>query len=157
MIKLSQASTTAQKPASSDMAAQALCEPAPSDATTLIANFMTGFSYRLSQRSRPVLAGYLRTAVPKYQEPVRLISDPNWPLLPWNICNPGINYPALIPIIARAYLLLTLSPMHALSSPPGINRFTHRTQSSRYNRIGAYTQGTDAQPTPRDLRAAPRA
>jgi hypothetical protein len=41
MIKLSQAST-AQKHASSNMAAQALCEPAPSDATTLIANFTTG-------------------------------------------------------------------------------------------------------------------
>jgi hypothetical protein len=48
MIKLSQAST-AQKPASSNMAAQALCEPASSDATTLIANFITGF-YRLSQK-----------------------------------------------------------------------------------------------------------
>jgi hypothetical protein len=41
MITLFQAAT-AQKPASSNMAAQALCEPAPSDATTLIANFMTG-------------------------------------------------------------------------------------------------------------------
>jgi hypothetical protein len=38
MIKLSQAAT-AQKPASSNMAAQALCEAAPSDATTLIAKF----------------------------------------------------------------------------------------------------------------------
>jgi hypothetical protein len=47
--------------------------------------------------------------------------------------------------------------MHALSSPPGINHFTHRTQPSRYNRIGAYTQGTDAQLTPRDQRVAPRA
>jgi hypothetical protein len=55
MIKLSQAST-AQKPASSNMAAQALCEPAPSDATTLIANFMTGF-YRLSQK---IKAGFGR-------------------------------------------------------------------------------------------------
>jgi hypothetical protein len=42
MIKLYQAAT-AQNPASSNIAAQALCEPAPSDATTLIANFMTGF------------------------------------------------------------------------------------------------------------------
>jgi hypothetical protein len=50
MIKLSQAST-AQKPASSNMAAQALCEPAPCDATTLNANFMTGF-YRLSQKDQ---------------------------------------------------------------------------------------------------------
>jgi hypothetical protein len=48
MIKLSQAST-AQKPASSNMAAQALCEPAPSDATKLIANFMTGFLSAISK------------------------------------------------------------------------------------------------------------
>jgi hypothetical protein len=47
--------------------------------------------------------------------------------------------------------------MHALSSPPGINHFTHRTQPSRYDLIGAYTQGTDAQLTPRNPRAAPRA
>jgi hypothetical protein len=48
LIKLSQAST-AQKPASSNIGAQALCEPAPNDATKLIARFMTGF-YRLSQK-----------------------------------------------------------------------------------------------------------
>jgi hypothetical protein len=30
--------------------------------------------------------------------------------------------------------------MHALSSPPGINHFTHRAQPSRYDLIGAYTQ-----------------
>jgi hypothetical protein len=47
LIKLFQAAT-AQKPASSNMAAQALCEPAPSDATTLIANFMTGFLSAIS-------------------------------------------------------------------------------------------------------------
>jgi type IV secretory pathway TrbL component len=48
MIKLSQVAT-AQKPASSNMAAQALCEPAPNDATTLIANFMTGFLAAISK------------------------------------------------------------------------------------------------------------
>jgi hypothetical protein len=65
---------------------------------------------------------------------------------PWNIWDPDINYPAHIPIIVQAYLLL--SPMHALFPPPGINHFTHRTQQSRYRLIGAYTQGTDAQLTP---------
>jgi hypothetical protein len=73
---------------------------------------------------------------------------------PWNIWDPDINFPA--PIIVHAYLLLTLSSIHALSSPPGINHLTHRTQQSRYNYIGAYTQGTDAQLTPRNPRAAPR-
>jgi hypothetical protein len=48
MIKLSQAST-AQKPSSSNMAAQTLYEPAPSDATTLIADFMTGFLSSISK------------------------------------------------------------------------------------------------------------
>jgi hypothetical protein len=48
MIKLSPAAT-AQKPASSNMAAKALCEPAASDATTLIANFMTGFLSAISK------------------------------------------------------------------------------------------------------------
>jgi hypothetical protein len=38
--------------------------------------------------------------------------------------------------------------MHALSSLPGINHFTHRTQPSRNNLNSAYTQGTDAQLTP---------
>jgi hypothetical protein len=47
LIKLAQA-TKAQKPASSNMAAQALCEPAPKDATKSIANFKTSF-YRLFQ------------------------------------------------------------------------------------------------------------
>jgi hypothetical protein len=42
LIKLAQA-TRAQKTASSNMAAQALCEPAPKDATKSIANFKTGF------------------------------------------------------------------------------------------------------------------
>jgi hypothetical protein len=49
LIKPAQA-TRAQKPASSNVAAQALCEPAPSDATKSIANFNTGF-YRLFQIS----------------------------------------------------------------------------------------------------------
>jgi hypothetical protein len=49
-----------------------------------------------------------------------------------------INYPALSPIIAHSYLLLTFCSMNALSSPPGINHLTHRTQQSRYNYIGAY-------------------
>jgi hypothetical protein len=48
MIKLSQAST-AQKPASSNMAAQALCEPAPNDATKLVANFTTDFLSAISK------------------------------------------------------------------------------------------------------------
>jgi hypothetical protein len=48
LIKLAQA--RAQKPASSNMAAQALCEPAPKDATKLVANFKAGF-YRLFQIS----------------------------------------------------------------------------------------------------------
>jgi hypothetical protein len=91
------------------------------------------------------------------KEHVRLICGPNGHLLPWNIWDPDVNYPALIPIIAHAYLQLTLCSMHDLSSPPGINHFTHRTQSSRYNYVGAYTQGTDAQLTPRNNRAAPRA
>jgi hypothetical protein len=49
MIKLFQAAT-AQKPASSNMAAQALCEPAPSDATTLIHDrFFIGYlKYQIS-------------------------------------------------------------------------------------------------------------
>jgi hypothetical protein len=42
LIKLAQA-TNAQKPASSNMAAQALCEPAPNDATKAVTNFKTGF------------------------------------------------------------------------------------------------------------------
>jgi hypothetical protein len=103
------------------------------------------------------LAGYLGTPVFKYREHVRLISVPNWHLLPWNIWDPDFNYPALIPIIAHAYLLLTLCSMHALSSPPGINHFTHRTQPSRCNCAGAYTQGNDAQLSPRITSAAPRA
>jgi hypothetical protein len=49
LIKLAQA-TKAQKRASSNMAAQALCEPAPKDATKSIANFKAGF-YRLFQIS----------------------------------------------------------------------------------------------------------
>jgi hypothetical protein len=57
--------------------------------------------------------------------------------LPWNIWDPGINYPALIPIIAHAYLLLMLSPMHALSSPPGINHFTHRTVHNRQGKTAS--------------------
>jgi hypothetical protein len=51
LIKLAQA-TRAQKTASSNMAAQALCEPAPNDATKSIANFKTGcigyFEYQIS-------------------------------------------------------------------------------------------------------------
>jgi hypothetical protein len=45
LIKLAQA-TRAEKPASSNMAAQAVCESAQKDATKSIANFKTGF-YRL--------------------------------------------------------------------------------------------------------------
>jgi hypothetical protein len=73
MIKLSQAAT-AQKPASSNMAAQALCEPDPSDATKLIANFNTGFLSAISKRSRPVLAAISNI---KYQEYALLIICPN--------------------------------------------------------------------------------
>jgi hypothetical protein len=47
--------------------------------------------------------------------------------------------------------------MHALSSPPGINHFTHRTHPTRNNCVSAYTQGTDVQLTPRNTGAAPRA
>jgi hypothetical protein len=94
----------------------------------------------------------------KCQEYVLLII---WPQLTFSAMeyfwDPDINYPAPIPIIAHAYLLLTLSSMHALTSPPGINHFTHRTQPSRYNLDSTYTQGTDAQLTPRNDRAAPRA
>jgi hypothetical protein len=45
---------TAQKPASSNMAAQALCEPGEKDATKLIANFKSGF---LSAISRHEISG----------------------------------------------------------------------------------------------------
>jgi hypothetical protein len=93
----------------------------------------------------------------KYQEYALLIIWPNRHFQPWNIWDPDINYPAPIPIIVHAYLLLTLSSMHALSSAPGISHFTHRTQPSRYNLIGAYAQGTDAQLTPRNDRAGSRA
>jgi hypothetical protein len=62
MIKLFQAAT-AQKPESSNMAAQALCEPAPSDATKLIANFMTGF-YRLSQKIKTGFGRLLKDSCP---------------------------------------------------------------------------------------------
>jgi hypothetical protein len=115
------------------MAAQALCKPAPKDATKLIGDFKSGF-YGLSQDM-------------KYGESVLLIIWPQFTFSPWNIWDPDINYP-LIPIVEHAYLLLTLSSMHALSSPPGISHLTHRTQLSRYNPIGAYSQGTDAQLTP---------
>jgi hypothetical protein len=47
--------------------------------------------------------------------------------------DPDINYPALIPIITHAYLLLTLRPMHALSSLQGINLVTYRTYQARYS------------------------
>jgi hypothetical protein len=93
----------------------------------------------------------------KYREYVLLIIWPQLTFSPWNIWDPDINYPALIPIIVHAYLLLTLSSMYALSSPPGINYLTHRPEPTRYNCTGAYTQGTDAQLTPRNDRAAPRA
>jgi hypothetical protein len=46
-IKLAQA-TRAQRPASSNMAAQALCEPALKDATKLIDNFKPGFLSAIS-------------------------------------------------------------------------------------------------------------
>jgi hypothetical protein len=45
----------------------------------------------------------------KYQEYVQLIVWPNCHLQPWNIWDPDINYPAPIPIIVHAYILLTLS------------------------------------------------
>jgi hypothetical protein len=84
----------------------------------------------------------------KYREYVLLFIWPQLTISQWNIWDPDINYPASIPIIAHAYLLLALSSMHALSSLPGINHFTHRTQPSRNNLNSAYTQGTDAQLTP---------
>jgi hypothetical protein len=108
------------------MAAQALCELAPKGATKLIGNFKSGF-YRLSQDM-------------KYQEYVLLNIWPQLTFSPWNIWDPDINYPALIPIIAPAYLLLASNSMHALYSPPGINYLADRTQPSRYNPIGANTQ-----------------
>jgi hypothetical protein len=40
---------TAQKPASSNMAAQALCEPGATEATTLIGNFKSGFLSAISK------------------------------------------------------------------------------------------------------------
>jgi hypothetical protein len=46
--------TRAQNPASSNMAAQALCEHAPKDATKLIDNFKSGF---LSAMSRHEISG----------------------------------------------------------------------------------------------------
>jgi hypothetical protein len=69
----------------------------------------------------------------KYWEYVLLIIWPQLTFRPWNFWDPDINNPAHIPIIAHAYLLLTLSSMHALSSPPGINYLTHRNQPARYN------------------------
>jgi hypothetical protein len=75
------------------MAAQALYEIAPKDATKLCCNFKSGF-YRLLQDI-------------KYQEYVLLIIWPQLSVSPWNIWDPDINYPALIPIIVHAYLLLT--------------------------------------------------
>jgi hypothetical protein len=95
------------------MAAQALCEPAPKDATKSIDNFKSGF-YRLSQDV-------------KYRKYVLLIIWPQLTFSPWNIWDPDINYPALIPIIVQEYLLLTLRPIHALSSLLRINHVTHRT------------------------------
>jgi hypothetical protein len=47
--------------------------------------------------------------------------------------------------------------MHALSFPPEINHLTHRTHPTRNNFVSAYTQGTDAQLTPRNTGVAPRA
>jgi hypothetical protein len=117
------------------MAAKALGKPAKGDATNLIAGFIGCI-----KRSRPVLAGYLRTPVLKYQGTCAANLWPPWPLLPWNIWDPDINYPALIPIIAHAYLQLTLGSMHALSSPPGINHLTHRTHPTRNNCVSAHTQ-----------------
>jgi hypothetical protein len=53
LIKAAQASKT-QKPASSNMAVQALCEPAPKHATKLFGDFKTGF---LSAISRHEISG----------------------------------------------------------------------------------------------------
>jgi hypothetical protein len=47
--------------------------------------------------------------------------------------------------------------MHALSSPQGINHLTHRIHPTRNNCVSAHTQRTDAQLTPRNTGAAPRA
>jgi hypothetical protein len=46
--------------------------------------------------------------------------------------DPDINYPAPIPIIAHAYLLLTLSSMHALTSRRGstTSRTVHNRQGT---------------------------
>jgi hypothetical protein len=118
------------------MAAQALCEPAPKDATKSITNFKTGLLSAFSNI--------------KYREYVLSIFWPQLTFSASEYLDPDISYLALIPIIAHAYLLLTLSSMHALFSPPGINDLTHRTQPPRYNYIGAYTQGTDTQLTPRN-------
>jgi hypothetical protein len=139
MIKLAQA-TRAQKTASSNMARKP-CASLPQRCYQINCQF----------RVRSFI-GCL-----KYREYVLLLIWPQLTFQPWNIWDPDINYPAHILIIGHAYLLLTLSSMHALSSTPGINHFTHRTQPSRYNLIGAYSQGTDVQMTPRNDRAAPRA
>jgi hypothetical protein len=104
--------------------------------------------------SRPVFIGYFEYQISGICAINYLASTD---ILAMENLGSDINYPAHIPIIVHAYLLLTLSPMHALFSPPGINHFTHRTQQSRYRLIGAYTRGADAQLTPRDHRAAPRA
>ena len=127
--------------------ARAKTKSRPQDATKLIANFETGF---LSVVSR-------RQVSPNNGNMCPQLFDSNCLSMPWNIWESDINYLAHIPIIVHAYLQVTLRSMHALSSPPGINLVTHHTQESRYNCNGAYTQGTDAQLTPRNDRAAPRA
>jgi hypothetical protein len=141
LIKLAQA-TKAQNSASSNMAAQA-CASLPKRCYQINCQFQDRVLSAISNI--------------KYREYVLLIICPNWHFQPRNIWDPDTNYPATIPIIEHAYLLLTVCSMHALSSPPGINYFTHRTQQTRYRLIGAYTQGTDAQLTSRNHRAAPRA
>jgi hypothetical protein len=131
--------------------AQALREPAKEDATNVIADLLS----IASKDQGRILAGYLRTPVLKYQGHVRLISGPNW-----HFCH-GI-FGILILIIQHLFQsspmhIYYFCSMHALPSPPRTNHFTHRTQPSRYNCVSAYMQGTDAQLTPRNTSAAPRA
>jgi hypothetical protein len=81
------------------MAAQALREPAKEDATNLVADLLE----TTSKDQDRFLACYLRTPVLKYQRTCAANLWPPMASLPWNIWDPDINYPALIPIIAHAY------------------------------------------------------
>jgi hypothetical protein len=93
---------------------------------------------KLPQRMLPIIGRFqaqvlLAISIIKHREYVLLILWPQLTFRPWNTWDPDINNPASIQIIVHAYLLLTLSSMHALSFPPGINHFTDRIQQSRYN------------------------